>query len=96
MITQPAIKIVFVLKTGLPWEPLPQEMGCGSGMTCWRYLRDWQTLGVWRKLWHVPQQELCDTRKMDLSRASIDASHAPAKKGRRRGVEPCRSRKNGK
>jgi transposase len=25
--------ILFVLKSGLPWEMLPQEMGCGSGMT---------------------------------------------------------------
>ena len=31
--------ILFVLKTGIPWEHLPQEMGCGSGMTCWRRLR---------------------------------------------------------
>lgn len=34
--------ILFVLKTGIPWEYLPQELGCGSGMTCWRRLRDWQ------------------------------------------------------
>jgi transposase len=33
--------ILFVLKSGIPWEMLPQEMGCGSGMTCWRRLRDW-------------------------------------------------------
>src|SRR5262245_26858645 len=26
---------------------LPQELGCGSGMTCWRRLRDWQAEGVW-------------------------------------------------
>ncbi len=32
--------ILFVLKTGIPWEDLPQEMGCGSGMTCWRRLRE--------------------------------------------------------
>jgi transposase len=32
--------ILFVLKTGIPWEYLPAEMGCGSGMTCWRRLRD--------------------------------------------------------
>ena len=30
--------IIFVLKIGIPWEMLPQEMGCGSGMTCWRRL----------------------------------------------------------
>jgi transposase len=73
--------IVFVLKTGIPWESLPQEMGCGSGMTCWRYLRDWQTAGVWEKLLKILQQELYDVQKIDLSRASLDASHVPAKKG---------------
>ena len=42
--------VLFVLKTGIPWEDLPQEMGCGSGMTCWRRLRDWQQAGVWDSL----------------------------------------------
>ena len=39
--------ILFVLKTGIQWEDLPQEMGCGCGMTCWRRLRDWEEAGVW-------------------------------------------------
>ena len=26
--------IRFVLQTGIPWEYLPQELGCGSGVTC--------------------------------------------------------------
>lgn len=39
--------IVFVLRTGIPWEELPQELGFGSGMTYWRRLRDWQATGVW-------------------------------------------------
>ena len=38
--------IVFVLRTGIPWAMLPRELGCGSGMTCWRRLRDWQAAGV--------------------------------------------------
>src|SRR3954464_845813 len=37
--------ILFVLKTGIPWEYLPRELGAGSGMTCWRRLRDWQAAG---------------------------------------------------
>ena len=45
--------ILFVLQSGIPWEMLPQEMGCGSGMTCWRRVRAWQKAGVWRKLHHV-------------------------------------------
>ena len=39
--------IIFVLKSGIPWEMLPPELGCGSGVTCWRRLRDWQEAGVW-------------------------------------------------
>src|SRR3712207_4048451 len=42
--------IVFVLKTGIPWQMLPTALGCGSGSTCWRRLRDWQAAGVWAKL----------------------------------------------
>lgn len=26
--------ILFVLRSGIPWEMLPKERGCGSGMTC--------------------------------------------------------------
>lgn len=44
--------ILFVLRTGIPWEELPEELGFGSGMTCWRRLRDWQAAGgtgcTWR------------------------------------------------
>jgi transposase len=46
--------IVFVLKTGIPWEDLPQELGCGSGMTCWRRVRDWHAAGVWDRIHHPP------------------------------------------
>src|ERR1700724_178842 len=39
--------ILFILQTGLRWDLLPREMGCGSGMSCWRRLRDWQAAGTW-------------------------------------------------
>ena len=73
--------IVFVLKSGLPWEYLPQEMGCGSGMTCWRRLRDWQRAGVWQRLHEALVQRLADADRIDWSRASADASRIPAKGG---------------
>ena len=73
--------IIFVLKTGIPWEDLPQEMGCGSGMTCWRRLRDWQEAGVWESLHYVILQNLHDTKKIDWSRACIDGSVIQAKRG---------------
>lgn len=73
--------ILFVLKTGTPWEMLPPEMGCGSGMTCWRRLRDWQTAGVWDLLHQVLLDRLGQADRIDWSRASIDASTVAAPGG---------------
>jgi transposase len=72
--------IIFVLKTGIPWEYFPREMGC-CGMTLWRRLRDWQQAGVWERLHHTLLQHLADAGKIDWSRASADASRVPAKGG---------------
>jgi len=76
--------ILFVLRTGIGWEYLPQEMGCGSGMTCWRRLRDWQVAGVWGRLHLVLLDELGKADKIDWSRASLDASSVRAKGGAKR------------
>ena len=66
--------ILFVLKSGIPWEMLPQEMGCGSGMTCWHRLRDWQAAGVWDKLHEVLLAKLRGADKLDWSRAIVDSA----------------------
>ncbi len=73
--------IIFVLKTGTPWEDLPQEMGCGSGMTCWRRLHEWNEAGVWSRLHQVLLDELHDADQLDWSRAVVDSSHVRAKGG---------------
>jgi transposase len=73
--------IIFVLRTGLPWELLPPEMGCGSGVTCWRRLRDWQQAGVWEQLHQVLLDKLGDAGKIDWSRACVDSASIAAKKG---------------
>src|SRR5467141_2121794 len=70
--------ILFVLKTGIPWEYLPTEMGCGCGMTCWRRLQAWQQAGVWFQLMQVLLQQLDDAGKIDWSRAAVDGSFARA------------------
>ena len=44
--------ILFVLRSGIPWELLPQALGYGSGMTCWRRLQEWQAQGVWQRIHH--------------------------------------------
>jgi transposase len=70
--------ILFVLRTGIPWEYLPQEMGCGSGMTCWRRLRDWQEAGVWDKLHRVLLDKLRQADQIDWSRAVVDSASVRA------------------
>ena len=76
--------IIFVLKGGIGWDLLPSEMGCGSGMTCWRRLRDWNRAGVWERLHRELLQRLADAEKIDWSRASLDSASVPAKRGARR------------
>src|SRR5947209_18636789 len=73
--------ILFVLKTGIPWEYLPEEMGCGSGMSCWRRLRDWRRAGVWDKLHEVLLAELNAADKIDWPRAVVDTTSVRAVHG---------------
>jgi transposase len=75
--------IVFVLRTGIPWEDLPQELGFGSGLTCWRRLRDWQAAGVWHGLHLALLDELRQADKLDFSRFSMDGSIVPSPRGAR-------------
>jgi transposase len=90
--------ILFVLKTGIQWEDLPQEMGCG--MTCWRMLRDWQQASVWAALHAVLLDRLAEADQIDCSRASLDSAAVPAphapKGGQKSGRRPwARTRRTG-
>jgi transposase len=76
--------IVFVLRSGIPWEMLPQELGCGSGMTCWRRLRDWQHAGIWQLIHFVFLDWLARGERIDWSRAVVDGSSVRAVFGGRR------------
>src|SRR2546427_3010932 len=71
--------ILFVLQTGIPWEDLPQSLGYGSGMTCWRRLRDWNAAGVWEQLHQTMLTRLREHDQIDWSRASIDGSSVPSR-----------------
>jgi transposase len=66
--------IRFVLHTGIPWEFLPQELGCGSGMTAWRRLRDWHHAGVLQRRHENLLAALNAADALDWSRAVIDAA----------------------
>ena len=84
--------ILFVLRSGIPWELLPAEMGCGCGMTCWRRLRDWHQAGVWERLHRVLLDRLGYANAIDWSRAAVDSAAVPAKRG---GLRPAQTRSTG-
>ena len=88
--------IVFVLRTGIQWEDLPQEMGCGSGMTCWRRLRDWQQAGVFDRLQALILARLEGAGALDWSRAVMDASLVRAKGVKKGGSRPGPTRRTGR
>ena len=88
--------ILFVLKSGIPWELLPQEMGCGSGMTCWRRLRDWQEAGVWKAVHEKLLARLNAADQIDWSRALVDSATVRAVGGgEKTGPNPTDRRKPG-
>ena len=83
--------ILFVLKSGIPWEMLPQEeMGCGSGMTCWRRLEEWHEAGVWDRLHQTLLDRLGKADEIDWERASLDSASVAAPGGAKR---PARIRR---
>ena len=73
--------ILFVLHTGIGWEDLPQELGFGSGMTCWRRLHRWTEAGVFDQVHQILLEKLNAANRIDWSRAAMDGSHIDAKKG---------------
>ena len=52
---------------------LPQELGCGSGMACWRRLRDWQQADVWDLIHFALLDWLAPDDQIDWSQAVVDS-----------------------
>jgi transposase len=73
--------ILFVLKTGIQWEDLPHEMGCGCGMTCWRRLRDWYAAGVWTRVQQILLAHLSCAHRINWARVAVDSASIPAPAG---------------
>lgn len=85
--------VVFVLKTGIPWQALPTEMKCGSGSTCWRRFAHWTKLDVWPRLHELLLSALGKGGAINLERAVIDSASVRAVFGgrtlvRTRRIEP--------
>jgi transposase len=84
--------MLFVLRTGCAWKDLPQELGFGSGMSCWRYLRDWHKAGVFQKAFAAVLARLNAQGKINWSRGVVDSASVRAVFG---GKRPARTRQTG-
>jgi transposase len=73
--------IVYVLRQGLRWRDLPRELGCGSGVTCWRRLRRWQALGVWAAVHRTLLNWLGLLEAIRREWARLDSASVRAKRG---------------
>ena len=73
--------ILFVLRSGIPWQMLPRQMGCGSGSTCWRRLVRWQRAGVWQRLHETLLAELRRRGRLDQRWTVIDSGSVRAVRG---------------
>ena len=84
--------ILFVLRTGIAWQQLPQQLGYGSGMTCWRRLKEWQQAGVFQALHERLLAQLRAAGRLDLSRAVCDSASLRALLG---AIKPAPVRSTG-
>jgi transposase len=75
--------IIFVLKSGTPWQMLPTRLGYGSGSTCWRRFHAWTQLGVWPEVHRRLLRVLGRRGRINLERAVIDSASVRALKGGR-------------
>ncbi len=90
------VGIIFVLRTGSPWNAIPAELGAGSGSTCWRRFKRWSKAGVWSRVWHKVLNHLGRRGKVDLSHAVIDSASVRAVfGGRHTGPNPTDRAKRG-
>jgi transposase len=75
--------ILVVLARGIGFERLPKELGLGSGMTCWRRLRDWQQAGAWPQIAAELAQALPDGARIDFTRVAAQPGDPEAPVTRR-------------
>ncbi|NUP46042.1 MAG: transposase [Catenulispora sp.] len=82
--------ILVVLGRRIGFEKLPQELEYGSGMTCWRRLRDWQRAGIWPDIARVLREEIPEARRIDFDRV-IDSGETAEGDGETRVARRPRS-----
>ena len=80
--------IVYVLRTGMAWRFIPQELGCGSGVTCWRRLQEWTNAGAWQAIHEKLIRTLGRQGRLDASLGVMDSASVRALLGGAHRAQP--------
>ena len=75
--------ILFVLKTGIPWQALPAEAFDARGSSCWRRFDEWNKAGIWPELHRRLLNRLGKAGGVDLERVVADSQSVRALRGAR-------------
>jgi transposase len=75
--------IIFIDRTGIPWQMLPREAFGVSGSSCWRRFRDWTKAGIWPELHKRLLNRLGKQYGVGLERVVVDSQSVRALKGAR-------------
>ena len=73
--------IVFVNRTGIPWQMLPKQAFGVSGSSCWRRFRDWTAAGIWPELHKRLLKRLGKLGGVNLEYAVADSQSVRALRG---------------
>jgi transposase len=75
--------IIFVLRSGIPWQMLPTEAFEVSGSSCWRRLSEWTAAGIWPELHRRLLNRLGKLGGVNMENAVVDSQSVRAVKGGR-------------
>ena len=82
--------ILWILRTGAPWQDLPRRYGAPS--TVHRRFQSWRKAGVLEAVLRGLARDLHERGGFDLSEGFIDGSFSAAKKGALRSARPSAAR----
>ena len=75
--------IIFVNRTGIPWQALPTQAFDVSGSSCWRRFDEWTQAGIWPQLHERLLDRLGRAGGVNLDRVVVDSQSVRALRGAR-------------
>jgi transposase len=86
--------ILYVLRNGCRWRDLPRSYG--SAITCWRRFTEWESSGVWERVWQELLATLDAQGRQAWALAFMDGAFTPIGRSHARVGRPADWRRAGR